>query len=114
MEMDPKSATSRSDTEEAIFSEAVELPAEEREAFVRKRCKGDEPLAQSILALLTQFDRLGSFLSSPPLTAVPLDIQITPQTLLAGRFRVRKQLGRGGMGIVYLAEDLELGETGAL
>jgi serine/threonine-protein kinase len=39
---------------------------------------------------------------------------IGPGTLVAGRYRLDKEIGRGGMGTVYRAADEELGETVAL
>ena len=37
-----------------------------------------------------------------------------PGTVLAGRYQVRRELGRGGMGMVYLCRDLVLDERVAL
>lgn len=42
------------------------------------------------------------------------DDAISPGTVLAARYQVRRELGRGGMGIVYLCRDLVAGERVAL
>lgn len=56
----------------------------------------------------------GETLPSPPGQRSPGAPLLSPQQLLASRFRIIRFLARGGMGEVYEAEDLELQERVAL
>jgi len=56
----------------------------------------------------------GSSLSTPGAPGEPVPTAILPNDLLAGRFRLIRSLGKGGMGQVFEAEDIELREHVAL
>jgi eukaryotic-like serine/threonine-protein kinase len=60
------SMKSDSDREVAIFTKALKVPPEERDAFLDRMCNGDEDLRRRVEAILRAHDRLGSFLEEPP------------------------------------------------
>ena len=57
---------SDSDREIAIFTEALKVPPRERDAFLERRCAGDQELRRKVEALLRAHDRLGNFMEKPP------------------------------------------------
>ena len=59
-------------------------------------------------------DRVHAAGEHTDLASSTFEDRFPPGTVLAGRFRIVARLGAGGMGAVYRAEDLSLGQTVAL
>ena len=52
--------------EVVVFTEALEVPVQQRAAFLDLVCAGDEILRRKVEALLRAHDRIGNFLEEPP------------------------------------------------
>ena len=91
-----------------LFVAARELASEEREAFLKRECQNDQALYDAVRLLLDVDDKPGP----PDPTATLTDLYVN--RIVANRFRIVRHVGKGGMGDVYEAEDLELGERVAL
>jgi eukaryotic-like serine/threonine-protein kinase len=93
-----------------VFDRALDLPAEERAAFVARECAGDADLLAAVRRLLDAYDRSAHFLESPaaaiaaPLIDPPSGEGTPDAPAHVGPFRVVREIGRGGMGAVYLAQ----------
>ena len=92
-----------------IFMEAVQLPGEERMAFLDRACVGDEGLRQKIEALLRSNDRAGDFLKEPPTGSISeRRAKVTagerPGDRI-GHYKLLQQIGEGGGGVVFMAEQ---------
>jgi hypothetical protein len=52
-----------------VFTEAIKVPLQDRDAFLDVACRDDEKLRQQVEALLKAHDRIGNFLEEPPTEA---------------------------------------------
>ena len=103
------SAESNSDIQ--IFTEALRLPPEARLDYVDQTCAGDENLRRKVQALLRANDRAGRFLDELPSAFAGERVQqvgaIEKPGDRIGRYQLLNQIGEGGWGIVFLAEQKE-------
>lgn len=116
-----------------LFDAAWALPEEQRADRLRSLCDDEElcERVQNMLLHIATADRDGFLAGSAasadscsalrPTTVVPSvgqqansEPRFRPGQMIAGRYRVAVRLGSGGMGEVYRAEDLMLGQTVAL
>src|SRR4249920_450757 len=92
-----------------LFLKSLELPSEsERRVYLDKSCAGDAALRAEVNALLEACARAGSFLESPAQgTAIDLaDGGIGPASVI-GPYKLLQRLGEGGMGTVFMAEQMQ-------
>lgn len=85
-----------------IFLEAVELPSEQWNEFLSKRCPSPE-VRKAVEELLSTHSLASDPLEQPALHLLSPSDQ--PPAASLAEFQIVRELGRGGMGVVYLADD---------
>jgi serine/threonine protein kinase/Tfp pilus assembly protein PilF len=86
-----------------IFDEASQLPPDRRQGWVADACQGDRTLFLQVESLLQALDQEGGFLEQQIGSyAVRVAAAEIPEQI--GAYRILSEIGRGGMGAVYLAE----------
>jgi serine/threonine protein kinase len=101
-----------SNREEAIFDAASQLPPEKRAEHLGQACGGDDALRQRVEALLLAHEQAGKFMEEPAAKAarptIVLSIPLTEKSGdMIGRYKLLQQIGEGGCGVVYMAEQEE-------
>jgi len=106
--MNPMTSDEQFDRERQLFEQALVFPGgAERDAFLRQVCGSEAALLKRLEGLLRAHDEAASFL---PMEVSGSTIVISPTEKPGdriGRYKLLQQIGEGGCGVVYMAEQTE-------
>ena len=117
--------------EQAIFIAALQEEPANRTSYLERACGADESLRQRVEKLLAAYERAGSFLDNPAAAVSSPAADVTSAgrtatygidaaatanfpgkdeavgTVIAGKYKLIEEIGEGGMGSVYMAQQTE-------
>jgi serine/threonine protein kinase len=96
---------------EEILEIAVKLPSpQERAAYLRGACAGDDTVREQVESLLDAHDGASGFMPTDPgereITLPDRPLSEGPGTVI-GRYKLLQLIAEGGMGTVFMAEQTE-------
>ena len=93
---------------ERLFHQALELSsAQERSAFLKGACGDNESLRRQVEGLLAAHEKSAPFLPTEPGDRTVVDAPSEGPGTVIGRYKLLQQIGEGGMGVVYMAEQTQ-------
>jgi serine/threonine-protein kinase len=105
----------RWDRIQSLFHDAVDLPHDERDAFLRAACGDDRELFAEVRASIEEDQRGASLLDRGVAYAANRVLHNEAAAIQEiGPYRIVRVIGEGGMGVVFLAERTDLGSQAAI
>jgi serine/threonine protein kinase len=94
-----------------IFIRALDLEGDARDSFLAEACAGDPALESKVRSMLADSEKADGFFSNGDGATVLASRFETPYTEVegerVGNFILRQQIGEGGFGMVWMAEQME-------